>query len=129
MELGPVSGGAFFCGIKSENRNDIPGRSASASRRRFAINGQFETITSSTDKGALRISYGQRTEFRGSIYLLQNIDIPSILSWDVGRVLGTVQVKSRRSRRTVVNGTAMILAIVNNIFSLRKSRGSEETYR
>jgi len=29
----------------------------------------------------------------------------------------------RRSRQTVVNGTAMVLAIANNIFSLRRSRG------
>jgi len=47
----------------------------------------------------------------------------------VGRVLGPVQVKSGRSRQTVVNGPAMILAIANNIFSLRRSRGNEETYR
>ena len=32
-----------------------------------------------------------------------------------------MQVKSGRSGQTVVNGTAMVLAIANNIFSLRRS--------
>jgi transposase len=44
-------------------------------------------------------------------------DGPGQLSWDVGRVLGPVKVKSGRSRQTVVNGTAMVLAIAKHFFT------------
>ena len=84
----------------------------------LSINGQFGTITSPTDKCAMRIS-GIGPSFVGQYVPLQSITVPIILSCDVGRVLeaGPVQVKSGRSGQTVVNGTAMVLAIANNIFS------------
>ena len=81
----------------------------------LSINGQFGTITSPTDKCAMRIS-GIGPSFVGQYVPLQSITVPIILSCDVGRVLeaGPVQVKSGRSGQTVVNGTAMVLAIANS---------------